>query len=121
MSTMQNITVKRAALIAAISENRDSHRETFLEAQRGYREAVVEELDKMLADARSGAKIKRHISLPEPEDHTDDYNKALRMLAMCVDEEIEISAMEFGQYVMDDWGWKKNWTDTVSNYASIGN
>jgi hypothetical protein len=116
-STMSSIQVKRTDLIEALTKNMDRHRENFLEAQKGYRAAMIKELDQMLTDARAGNKIRRQISLPEPEDHTAEYNTAIRMLEMCVDDKIQISSLEFQQLVMDDWGWKKHWTDTVSNYV----
>jgi len=41
------------------------------------------------------------------------------MLEMCVDEQLEISFEDFQRYVMDNWGWKANWTATTSNYANV--
>ena len=72
----------------------------------------------MLQDARNGKRIKRMISWPEPEDHTADYDHSIRMLEMCVDDQIEISADDFERLVMDQWGWKAKWSETTSNYLS---
>ena len=117
MSDMRQMKMKRDKLLAALCENRDEHRAKFLEAQSGYREAVIEELDRMLADARAGNAIKRAVSWPEPQDHTADYDHAIRMLQFCVDEEIDISAEDFERLVMDEWGWKAQWTQTTANYV----
>jgi hypothetical protein len=68
--------------------NRDSHRHLFLKAQEGYRKLVIEELDRMLADAKAGRPIRRSISLTEPSDHTKDYDRVIAMLEMSVDDTV---------------------------------
>lgn len=117
MSTMRQMRVPKDVLLSALEKNRDEHRATFLKAQEGYRAAVIAELDKMLCDARDGNKIKRAVSWPEPEDHTGDYEQAIAMLGMCVDDEIDITADDFQRFVMDEWGWKASWTQTTSTYV----
>lgn len=117
-STMRQMRMLRDTLLEALRLNLNSHRETFIDAQEGYRTQVIKELDTMLEDARSGKKIRRSIRLPEPEDHSDDYESTILMLEMCVDEELEISHEDFQRFVMDNWGWKANWTATTSNYTN---
>lgn len=117
MSDMRQMKMLRKELLEALVKNLQTHRDTFLKAQEGYREEVVKELDRMLKDAREGKKIKRAISWPEPEDHSSDYEHAIRMLEMCVDEEIEITSEDFQRLVMDDWGWKAHWSDVTANYV----
>jgi len=116
MSDMRQMTMKRQDLLQALADNLESHRDTFLKAQKSYRAAAIAELDRMLADARAGNAIKRAVSLPEPEDHSDDYQHAIRMLEMCVDDEIEITADDFQKLVMDDWGWKASWAANTASY-----
>ena len=116
-STMSEMCIKVVDLAEAIQENMEVHREDFLQAQKVYSKEIVKWLEQSLEDARNGNKIVRHITLPEPEDHTADYERALRMLAMCQDTTIMISQHEFAQYVMDDWGWKAGWSATMSNYV----
>lgn len=108
----------RQGLLNAIKENRDRHRDIFLKAQEGYRIQLIKELDQMLADARDGKKLRRFVTLPEPEDHTDDYDRVIKMLEMSVEEQLEIDETQFAMYVMDDWGWKKNWTTTNAAYIA---
>lgn len=116
-ANMHSMPMQRNKLLTALRENMEKHRTTFLEAQEGYREAVIEELDRMLSDARAGRQIRRGISLPEPEDHTDDYLQAIRMLEMCNTEVIIVTSDDFQRLVMDDWGWKRGWVATTSNYT----
>lgn len=35
------------------------------------------------------------------------------MLAMSVEDQIELTSQEFAQYVRDDWAWKRQFTDTI--------
>ncbi len=112
------IRVKRDELLKVLKENRTTHRDTFERATAGYRKRAIEELDASLRDAREGKKIRRAIGLTEPMDQTKDYDRAIRMLEMTVDEIVTIGAHEFQQYVMDDWAWKEQFT--ASNSAYLG-
>lgn len=116
-SAMDEMKMNKHDVLEALKTNLQTHRETFIEAQQGYREEVIKELDRMLDDARSGKNIKRSITLPEPKDHTKEYEYAIEMLEMCTAVDIMISNIDFKQYVKDDWGWKADWSDTVSNYS----
>lgn len=117
---MAGVTVRTADLLEVLKKNREGHREIFLDAQKGYREDIIKELDQMLADARAGKSLRRSVSLVEPKDHTKDYDRIIRMLEMCTKDEVFISDSEFMQYVQDDWGWKSDFVGTVSNYTGRG-
>lgn len=117
VSSMDEVRVKRDKLIEKLKANKAEHSKVFLIAQDGYREAMIKELDQMLSDARAGNKIRRAVSMPEPQDHTDDYDRAITMLEMCEDEHLMISAHDFQQFVMDEWGWKRDFIATSSNYT----
>jgi len=104
---MDMINVGKVDLLARLKENLESHRKVFLEAQKGYRKQVIEELDKMINDAKEGKPIRRSITLPEPSDHTEDYKVVIEMLEMSIDETFEISQREFRNYVLDKWDWSQ--------------
>lgn len=112
------IVVKKSDLLGALKKNRDVHRSIFLEAQVGYREAVIKELDSMLADARSGRAYRKVVRLEEPQDHTRDYDRIVKMLEMSIADDVPISETEFAQYVLDDWGWKDQFIGTASSYTN---
>ncbi len=103
---MNAIKVSKTTLLATLRTNRDKHRQIFLEAQQGYREAVIAELDNMLAEAKAGKKIRRSVTLTEPMDQTKDYDRAIQMLEMSVDETITLEEEDFREYVQDEWRWK---------------
>jgi hypothetical protein len=114
---MNKVTVKREALLDTIRSNRDAHRAEFLRAQDGFRARAIEELDRRLADARAGRRIALLIQLPEPQDHTVDYDRVIRMLEMSINQEIELTAQEFDQFVMDNWSWAQMSKMINASYA----
>lgn len=115
---MKNMKFAVADLQSTITKNRETHRQIFLEAQDGYRKAMIAELDTRLNEARADKKISRVAFLPEPADHTRDYDRILTMLEMCSETHVELNEDEFGQYVMDDWGWKRQFLLSNSAYSA---
>lgn len=113
---MNTVKVDKGELLKRITENRDKHRAIFEDALIGYRKCVIEELDKRLADARSGRKIDLYIGLIEPQDHTKDYNSAIDMLEMSVDSEITLTSVDFRRYVRDEWEWKEQFIGSTAVY-----
>jgi hypothetical protein len=114
---MNTVKVKREDLLAKVRANRDAHQELFLKAQANYRKFIIEELDRMLADATANRKIRRSIDLVEPRDHTSDYDRTIMMLEMSVEETIILNATEFDQYVRDVWAWTQSDGVTLGEYA----
>ena len=115
---MNTVKVKREELLTKVRANRDAHRELFLKAQEGYRKLVIEELDRMLADAREGRRIQRSVTLTEPSNHIKDYDRVITMLEMSVDDTITLEAHDFDRYVMDNWDWSRFALATNTAYAA---
>jgi len=114
---MDDIRIKKDELIARMTENRESHRALFLEAQDGYRQAIIDELEAELKRAREGrTPVWKAVSLPVPKDHTKDYDAVLDMLEMEVREEIELSPSDFRKYVRDEWQWREEFIGTTQMY-----
>lgn len=115
---MENINVDKSHLIEILRKNRDHHREIFLEAQVKYRELVIEELDTMLKDARDGKKIRRAVSLVEPQDHTKDYERVIGMLELSTDTIISLAEHDYQRFVLDNWAWKEQFLYANSSYSA---
>jgi hypothetical protein len=111
------VLVDKDELLGVLRANRDSHRGAFLKAQQGFRERAIAELDRSLADARAGNDIRLSIlHLPKPEDHTEDYDREIRMLEMHQEPTVRIRASLFDQIVMDRWGWSAAFNATTTAY-----
>ena len=115
---MNQVKVRRADLLAKVRTNRDAHRDLFLKAREGYRKLVIEELDRMLADAKAGLPIRRSVTLTEPSNHVKDYDRVITMLEMSVDDTVTLDAQDFDRYVMDNWDWSRFALATNTAYAA---
>lgn len=115
---MQQITMKKAELLKIVKENRDKHREVFLEALDGYRKLAVQELEQSLDNAKKGRKIQRTLTLTEPQDMTKVYDQVIQMLELTTEDIIPITFHEFQNYVRDEWQWTKQWSASNVAYAS---
>ena len=45
-----------------------------------------------------------------------DYDRAIGMLEMSIDNEVEITSLEFQHYIQDDWGWKNSFLLSNTKY-----
>ena len=118
---MDSVKIDRIKLLDVLKTNRTEHEQTVNEAFTKYRELVIVELDKMIAEARSGKKIRRAIDLIEPMDMTDTYDTAILMLEMSIDKHIELTTMEFQQYVEDKWHWSNQFDCSNAVYTMQAN
>lgn len=112
------VTIKKEELLTAIKKNRETHHEFFLKAQVGYRAAAIAELESMLKTARENGKIKRKLELVEPQNHTREYDRVIRMLEMSTADEWKISERQFTQYVLDEWSWSADFLFSNTPYTS---
>jgi hypothetical protein len=60
-----------------------------------------------------------HIILAVPSHHLKDYDRALKMLDMSVEEEVILTAIEFSQYIADKWSWKASFDSTGMAYNAF--
>ena len=113
---MRNVTVNCDEFLVEVTANREAHREVFEEALEGFHMRLKAELDKQVRDLKAGRDINQYLGLPEPEDHTDDYDRVILMAHMSVEDTITLSEDEFAMYVMDQWRWKQDFTETTLRY-----
>jgi hypothetical protein len=100
-----------------ISKNRDEHNKIFLEAMAGYTSKVKGDLQAYLERIERGEVIRVQIYYPEPENHTRDYDRILKMLDLTTEKSIELSEKQFESYVLDDWAWKRAFLTSNSAYS----
>ena len=70
-----------------------------------------------IARIKAGKVVAVQVSLPQPENHTKDYDRVIKMLEMCVNDTVELDEHTFQCYVMDDWTWKRSFLASNSNYS----
>lgn len=115
---MNSVKIKRTELLKKIKANRDIHEAEYKEAYVGYKAAVIEGLQKLLENAKSGKELRTGISLPVPHSYTQEYDRVIAMLEMSVDKVVELEAQDFNRYVLDNWEWKEMSKTIFANYSS---
>lgn len=115
---METVKVKKKELLAKLKENRSEHREIFEEASAAFRKEVIKVLDQRLEEARAGKRIRLRIDLIQPMDQTQEYDQAIAMCEMSVDDEITLSHENFSCYILDKWNWRDQFIASNSGYSA---
>lgn len=115
---MKDLNVNKERLIAKIKENREEHQGIVARAQERYRERVIEELDKRLADAKAGRRINIAINLPMPTNYTEQYDIAIAQFEWERDEWVVLDPMDFNRFVLNKWEWAQQFAGTSLAYAN---
>ncbi len=106
---MKTVKVNKQDLKDILGKNMITHVEDYDLAWEGYRQAVISNAENLLARAKNVNKnnpVQLYIGLEMPENHEEDYVRAIEMCDWEVSEEVELSEGEFRQYVQDKWSWK---------------
>lgn len=119
---MEKVKVNRETLLETLKGNRDKHKQEYDEALAGWKTQAIDKLEENLEKFRNEdfSEVNPLAYLPKPQMHLRDYDLAIRMLEMSVDENIEIEQDDFNRYVMDEWAWKAGFATTYSNYTNLG-
>lgn len=114
---MQTVKIEKSKLLETVRTNRDLHEQEYEEAMEGYREEFLKQLaGKRKALRKGDLPAQNFENLPVPTRHTDEYEQVIKMLEFSVDDVVELEHHEFSNYVMDDWGWKRRFSETTMNY-----
>ena len=116
-ASMDEVVMEKARLVETLTTNREAHRELFEKALVGYRARAIELLNEHIERIKKGKIEKVQVFLPIPEDHTDDYDRALASLEWSIYDTVELSMREFDAYVRDSWAWKQDFVNTTSIYT----
>ncbi len=95
------------------------HLANFRAAHKAFREEVVAELRKRAEGIEAGNDVDLHFKMPEPQDHTNDYDTAIAMVQWSVEGTVEITYYDFQKYVLDQWDWTRRFSETVNHYSAI--
>lgn len=119
---MQSVKINRKELLKIVRDNKTKHVTEYEEAVTDYKAGVVKLAKENLKLANSGEldKISRIKAAPQaPVSYEDNYNRAIRMLELSVDEVIELEENDFNQLVLDEWVWKRAFTAMSASYKSL--
>jgi hypothetical protein len=117
--TMKTVNVSQEQLLADLVKNRKKHAKEYELAAKEYKEAARVAVEKLLEKIVSGKPFKLYISIPEPVSHVSDYDCTIQMVEMSVDRIIELTELEFRQYVLDEWQWRDELKNSRMLYNSL--
>lgn len=119
---MHSVKIRRNELLTIVRENKEKHIKEFNEAVEDFKKAVIKITEENLELAKTGnldeiAKIK---AIPtKPISYETSYTRAIRMLELSVETEIELDIHDFDQLVQDEWQWKQSFLTSNSTYKSF--
>ena len=118
---MHSIKINREELLRIVKENKETHITAYAEAVEDYKAAVLKITTANLKVAKTGdlEQFKFRTIPSAPTNYADNYTKAIRMLELSVEDVIEIDEHIFNQLVLDEWGWKQQFTVAASSYKTI--
>ncbi len=119
---MRSVKVERFELLTIVRENKKKHVKEFDEAVKDYKKAAVKVAKEHVELAKTGdldqiAKIR---AMPQrPTSYEKDYDRAIRMLELSVEDTIELEEDIFNQLVLDEWTWKNAFVASASLYKTL--
>jgi hypothetical protein len=118
---MRDITVRKADLIATLKTNRDNHLAEYEIAVEVYKDRFVKAAQAYARDAVRRARIGEQfigaVWLPVPEEHTEDYDRAIAMLEWEIEDDIRLNEHDFATFVLNQWGWAKSYATSTQSYT----
>ena len=104
---MDKITVSKTDLLDTLRTNRADHKAEYDTAVEVYRERFVAEAKAFAKQATKAAAAGEDFDsfpyLPIPEEHTEDFDRAIAMLEWDQADTVELTRHEFSQYVQNNW------------------
>lgn len=117
---MNTITVNKTDLLVALVANMETHAATVAQARDIYRERIIAELDKRLAEAKTGDDIDPGFlhRLPIPRDFTEDYVRAVEQVKWEVGDTVTLTPGDFNRYILDEWEWGHQFEAATASYLT---
>lgn len=113
---MQTVKVTTKDLIAVLKSNRAAHAKEYETALAGYHGEAMKAAKKLLAQVRAHQDVTIFLP-PKPQHHLDDYDRCIQMAEASADQTVSLTAAEFAQYWMDQWGWMRDFKTTAAFYT----
>lgn len=116
---MRTIKIKTDVLKETLIKNKENHTKQFEEAWEGYCKFAAKELEKRLEAAKERKSFQIYIEVSVPENHTEDYERAIKMLDLHVEDTISLDSNEYTQYFEDKWRWSGKFQSDNATYSAI--
>ena len=118
---MNSIKMNRLELLKIVQDNKVKHIDAYAESKEDYKILVLQYCTQNLKLAKLGniADFTKIKSVPSaPVSYEQNYNRAIRMLELSVEEIIDVEEDVFNQLVLDEWGWKHSFVASSTLYKT---
>lgn len=121
-NAMRYVKVDKVELLEIVRENKKKHIKEYDESVKDYKKAAVKIAKEHVELAKTGdleqiAKIK---AMPgKPTSYEKEYDRAIRMLELSVEDQLEIESDVFNQLVLDEWAWKNMFVASGALYKTL--
>ena len=118
---MNNVKMNRKELLGIVKENKEKHVAEYAESVEDYKIAVIKITAGNLKLAKTADLAQFNFrGIPaKPANYEDNYTRAIRMLELSVEDVIDVEEHIFNQLVLDEWGWKQQFTASSALYKSV--
>ena len=119
---MRTVKINKKELLEIVITNKDKHITEFNEAVEDYKIAAIKVANEHVKLAKTGdlEQIARIKAMPQkPHSYEKEYDRAIRMLELSVEDIIELESDVFNQLVLDEWSWKNMFTTSNSLYKTL--
>jgi len=128
-TAVKTVLVDVQELQGTLAANLETHKKEFREAWLGYEDArkhAIAKIAEVATDCDHTIEGRKKIHdayaalsrLDKPQDHSKDYEQAIKVMRWERRKEIELSINDFECYVEDNWGWTGSFKMSHSNYSS---
>ena len=97
----RTIKVDKEDLIDKIKENKKRHEEEYEKAVVAYKKEALKQLAAEMERVEGGA-LDAKLNLITPVNNSENYDKIIEMFKWEVEDEVELSQLEFNEYVQDE-------------------
>lgn len=119
---MRTVKLNKVELLGIVRENKAKHILAYKEAVDDYinaaRTIVNFNVDRINEGTVESISKCRMVPVA-PKSYEDEYSRAIRMLELSVETEIELEADVFNQLVLDEWHWKNQFAVMASTYKAF--
>ena len=121
-NAMRSVKVNKDEMLSIVRANKKKHVSDYEESVKDYKKGAVAIAKKHVELAKTGdmdeiAKIR---AMPQkPTSYEKDYDRAIRMLELSVEDVIELEETIFNQLVLDEWTWKNAFATSAALYKTL--
>jgi hypothetical protein len=121
-NAMRSVKINKTDLLKIVVTNQAKHITEFNEAVKDYKKAAIKIAKEHVDLAKTGdlEQIARIKAMPQkPASYEKEYDRAIRMLQLSVEDIIELESDVFNQLVLDEWSWKNMFVASNSMYKTL--